>query len=107
METEYPGCTETDPKVKEYWESRSGQPYGEPERTPVTVYSFGFKADELMTVYGALDTYLKVLVQQAEIDLAAVERTAQIMIEIKPRAIEASKSLSERADTLKPVGTEK
>lgn len=61
---------------------------------PVSIYSLSFDAEQLLAVYGALDTYLKVLVQQSDIDLEAIARTVQMMTGIKPRAVEASKSLA-------------
>lgn len=86
--------------IKEYWESRSGQPYGPPDApSPITLYSFGFEADDMLCVYGALRTYLKALAAQDNEDenLMMIQRCASLLIEMKPRAVEASKLLSLKA----------
>lgn len=67
---------------------------------PVVIYSLSFDAEQLLTAYGALTTYLKILCQQESQDFKMIERATKILIEIQPRAVEASKSLA-----LKAVGT--
>lgn len=64
---------------------------------PVVIYSLSFGDEELIMVYGALRTYLKVLSQQESEDLEAIGRTVKIMSQVKPRAVEASKSLALKA----------
>ena len=64
--------------------------------TPVVIYSFGFDAEQLLTVYNALRTYLRVSVQQDNEDLETIEQIAAMLIDIKPRAVEASKHLTEK-----------
>ena len=64
--------------------------------TPVVIYSFGFDAEQLLTVYNALRTYLRANVQQDNEDLETIKRIAAILIDIKPRAVEASKHLTEK-----------
>jgi hypothetical protein len=85
-----------DPEVKEYWESRSGQPYGEeePELTPPMIYSLGLKADELLTTYAGLRTYLKVLASQESEDLEQIQRITKLLISLRPRAVRASKEIA-------------
>jgi hypothetical protein len=90
-----------DAEVKEYWESKSGQPYGEPERSPVTIYSLGFDAEELLTVYAGLRTYLKALANRETEDLEQIARATKLLMALRPRAIKASKQIS-----LKAVGME-
>ena len=70
-------------------------------QTPTLLYSFGFDAEQLLTIYNALRTYLRANIQQDNEDLETIERIASMLIEIKPRAVEASKHLS-----LKAVGME-
>jgi hypothetical protein len=93
----------TDPEVKEYWESKSGQPYGEPEanpeQTPVMIYSLGFDAEELLAVYGGLRSYLRALVSQQDEteNLRQIQRVAKLLIDLNPRAVRASKEVSLKA----------
>jgi hypothetical protein len=72
-----------------------------PELTPVIIYALGFKAEELLTAYGALRTYLKVLANQETEDLEQIQRTTKLLITLRPRVVRASKELS-----LKAVGME-
>lgn len=65
-------------------------------QTPITLYSFGFDAEQLLTVYNALRTYLRANVQQDNEDLETIKQIAAILIDIKPRAVEASKHLTEK-----------
>jgi hypothetical protein len=87
----------TSPEVKEYWESKTGQPYGEPERTPDLLYSLGFDADELLVTYAALRTYLRALVSQENEDFEQIQRITKLLIALRPRAVKASKALSLKA----------
>ena len=84
-------------EVKEYWESKTGQPYGEPERTPDVLYSLGFDADELLVTYAALRTYLRALVSQENEDFEQIQRITKLLIALRPRAVKASKALSLKA----------
>ena len=90
-----------DKEIKEYFESKTGQPYGEPERTPVMLYSLGFDADELLVTFAALRTYLRGLVSQDNEDFEQIQRVTKLLIALRPRAVKASKELS-----LKAVGME-
>ena len=80
----------TDPEVKKYWESKSGQPYGEPERTPDLIYSLGFDAEELLVTYAALRTYLRGLVSQENEDFNQIQRVVRLLAALRPRAVKAS-----------------
>lgn len=53
-------------------------------------------AEDVVTVYGALRTYLKVLSQQPEEDLETIARVTRLMIAIKPQAVEASQEIARR-----------
>ena len=89
-----------DPEVKRYWEEKSGQPYGPPEKpTPPTIWSFGFEAEDLLAVYAALRVYLRTLAGQESEDLEMLGRVVRLMNHIRPAAVKASKALS-----LKEVG---
>ncbi len=87
----------TTPEVKEYWESLSGQPYGEPQRTPTMMYSIGFEADELLVTYAALRTYLRGLVSQDNEDFEQIQRVTGLLIALRPYAVKASKEVSLKA----------
>jgi len=87
----------TDPEVVEYWESKTGQPYGEPERTPDLIYSLGFDADELLVTYAALRTYLRALVSQENEDFEQIQRITKLLVALRPRAVKASKAVSLKA----------
>ena len=87
----------TDLEVKEWWESKTRQSYGEPERTPVMLYSLGFDADELLVTYAALRTYLRGLVSQDNEDFEQIQRVTKLLIALRPRAVKASKELSLKA----------
>ncbi len=87
--------------AKDYWESKTGQPYGEPERTPDLIYSLGFNADELLVTYAALRTYLRALVSRENEDFEQIQRITKLLIGLRPRAVKAAKALS-----LKAVGME-
>ena len=52
--------------------------------------------EDVITVYGALRTYLKVLSQQPDEDLETIARVARLMIAIKPQAVEASQEIAGR-----------
>jgi hypothetical protein len=69
----------------------------EPQLTPLTVYSLGFDAEELLTAYGAIRTYLKVLANQETEDLEQIQRATKLLIALRPRAVKASKQLSLKA----------
>jgi hypothetical protein len=71
----------------------------EPALTPVMVYSLGFDAEELLTVYAGLRTYLKALASQQDEteNLRQIQRVAKLLIELNPRAVRASKHLSLKA----------
>lgn len=56
-------------------------------------------AEDVVTVYGALRTYLHVLTQQPEEDLETIARVARLMIAIKPQAVEASQEIASRNTT--------
>lgn len=53
-------------------------------------------AEDVVTIYGALSTYLKILVQQPEEDLETIARVTRLLIEIKPQAVEASQEIAGR-----------
>jgi hypothetical protein len=92
---------ENQKEIDAYWQSKSVDPYGapevEPERTPTTIYSLGFDAEELLATYAALRAYMKALAQQENEQLPMIERIVSLMLQIRPSAIEASKSLSLKA----------
>jgi hypothetical protein len=69
----------------------------EPQRTPVMLYSIGLNADELLTGYAALRTYLKVLASQENEDFEQIQSAAKLLITLKSRAVRASKEVSLRA----------
>jgi hypothetical protein len=73
----------------------------EPALTPVMIYSLGFDAEELLTVYAGLRTYLKALATRENEDLEQIHRATKLLIALRPRAVKASKHLS-----LKAVGME-
>ncbi len=83
------------------WETRSGRPCEPPEKSPetapVTLYSFGFEAEDLLAVYGALRVYLRTLAGQESEDLEMLGRVVRLMNEIRPAAVKASKTLSLKA----------
>lgn len=56
-----------------------------------------FNAEDVVTVYGALSTYLKILAQQPEEDLETIARVTRLMIAIKPQAVEASQEITRAA----------
>ena len=58
--------------------------------------SFCRAAEDTITIYGALRTYLKVLTQQQEEDLETIGRVTRLMIAIKPQAVEASQEIANR-----------
>jgi hypothetical protein len=74
-------------------------PNGEEEAsfTPVMLYSIGLNADELLTGYAALRTYLKVLASQENEDFEQIQSAAKLLISLKSRAVRASKEVSLRA----------
>ena len=74
------------------WETRSGRPC-----EPLTLYSFGFEAEDLLAVYGALRVYLRTLAGQESEDLEMLGRVVRLMNEIRPAAVKASKTLSLKA----------
>lgn len=76
-------------------ETINGQ--GEPERTPVMIYSLGFEADDVLAMYAALRSYLKTLAAQDNEELLMIQRVVNLMIELRPSAVKASKSLSLKA----------
>jgi len=99
IDTDETPITYTDPEVKKYWESKTGQPYGEPEQPPVMLYSIGLNAEDLLATYGALRMYLKSLASQEDEtqNLGQIQRVAKLLIELNPRAVRASKEVSLRA----------
>jgi hypothetical protein len=84
----------TSAEVKEYWESRSFQPYG--AQPSEKSWSISCDTEEVITLYGALRTYLKVLTQQPDEDLETIARVTRLMIAIKPQAVEASQEIAGR-----------
>lgn len=75
---------------------------GEPTRAPVILYSIGFNADELLAVYAGMRAYLKALAAtDTDETLGMILRVTQILLDLNPQAVKASKSLS-----LKAVGME-
>lgn len=104
-------------EIKEYWESipdeafvETAKAYAKPlaeaftdqNSTPVTIWSFGFEADEVLAVYAALRTYLRALLnQEGEEDLEMLARIIKIMTQIRPSAVKASKTLSLEAVGMK------
>lgn len=71
---------------------------GEPARTPVTLYSIGFNADELLAVYAGMRAYLKALAAtDSDETLGMILRVTQILLDLNPQAVKASKSLSLKA----------
>jgi len=75
----------------------------DPHPSPVMIYSLCLDAEELLTVYAGLRTYLKTLAgrENETENLGQIQRVAKLLIEINPRAVEASKEIS-----LKAVGME-
>lgn len=55
-------------------------------------------AEDIVTIYGALRTYLKVLSQQPEEDLETIARVTRLMIAIKPQAVEASQEIARKGN---------
>ena len=55
-----------------------------------------YNAEEVVTMYGALSTYLTILAQQPEKDLETIQRVTRLMITIKPQAVEASQEIAGR-----------
>lgn len=53
-------------------------------------------AEDMIMIYGALRTYLKVLTQQPEEDLETIARVTRLMINIKPQAVEASREIARK-----------
>lgn len=60
------------------------------------IYSLSFDAEQLMAVYGALTTYLKILCQQESQDFETITRVSVILSEIKPQAVGASQEIASR-----------
>lgn len=76
---------------------------GEPTRTPTWLYSIGFNAEELLAVYAGMRAYLKALAAtDSDENLGMILRVTQILLDLNPKAVKASRSLS-----LKAVGTER
>lgn len=72
-----------------------------PTRTPSMLYSIGFEADELLAVYAGMRAYLKALAAtDSDENLGMILRVTQILLDLNPQAVKASKSLS-----LKAAGT--
>lgn len=72
---------------------------GQPERTPVILYSIGFKAEELLAVYAGMRAYLKALAAtDSDENLGMILRVTQILLDLNPQAVKASKSLASKAD---------
>lgn len=70
----------------------------EPTRTPVILYSIGFNADELLAVYAGMRAYLKALAAtDSDETLGMILRVTQILLDLNPQAVKASKSLSLKA----------
>jgi hypothetical protein len=69
----------------------------DPAPTPVMLYSIGLNADELLTSYAALRTYLKVLANRENEDLEQIQSAAKLLISLKSRAVRASKEVSLKA----------
>ena len=86
---------DTEENVVGYGDGRDGE--DEPALTPVMVYSLGFKAEELLTVYAGLRTYLKALANRDTEDLEQIQRATKLLITLRPRAVRASKELSLKA----------
>jgi len=75
------------------------QPCDEPERTPAMLYSLGFDAEELLTLYASLRTYLKALASRESEDLEQIARATKLLIALRPRAVRASKEVSLKFDS--------
>ena len=63
-----------------------------PVPPPVTLYSVGFEGDDLLTVYAALRSYLKILVGQENEELKMIQRVVSLMVDIRPSAVKAQNS---------------
>jgi hypothetical protein len=63
---------------------------------PKKRWSVSCDTEEVVTLYGALRTYLKVLTQQQDEDLETIARVTRLMIAIKPQAVEASQEIAGR-----------
>jgi hypothetical protein len=72
---------------------------GEAGLSPVVIYSLGFDAEELLTVYAGLRTYLKALAGRETEDLEQIARATKLLIALRPRAIRASKEVSLKIDS--------
>lgn len=68
----------------------------QPEQMEETIDSCWRAPEDVLAIYGALSTYLKVLAQQPEEDLAMIARVTRLMINIKPQAVEASREIAGR-----------
>jgi hypothetical protein len=75
-----------------YSDGRDGE--DEPQLTPAMVYSLGLKAEELLTAYAGLRSYLKVLASQESEDLEQIQRVTKLLISLRPRAVRASKEIA-------------
>jgi hypothetical protein len=71
--------------------------YPQPEPSPTTVYSFGFEAEEVLTLYAALRSYLRMSASQDSEDLETLARVVKLLKDMRPRAVRASKELSLKA----------
>jgi hypothetical protein len=91
------------------YETREGRE-GEmdPAVTPAILYSLGFDAEELLTVYAGLRTYLKALAGRETEDLEQIARATKLLMALRPRAIKASREVSLKATGMegKNVGTD-
>lgn len=82
------------PELYERW--KAGPRSEGPQSPPETIWPVGYNAEDVVTVYGALRTYLKILSQQPEEDLETIARATRLMIAIKPQAVEASQEIARR-----------
>lgn len=64
-----------------------------PQCPPVTIYSFGFEAEEVLTLYAALRTYLRTAANQEDEDLETLGRVVKLLKDFRPRAVRASDRL--------------
>jgi hypothetical protein len=79
------------------YQESNGQ--GEPGLSPVVIYSLGFDAEELLTVYAGLRTYLKALAGRETEDLEQIARATKLLMALRPRAIKASNEVSLKIDS--------
>ena len=82
-----------------YQESNEQNEQGGTGLSPIILYSLGFDAEELLTLYASLRTYLKALAGRESEDLEQIARATKLLIALRPRAVKASKEVSLKFDS--------